>query len=294
MVQRTVFGCPGCNARWTDALRPLPAWLPRDAHGLCGESPAGFWSRRDDLRARPDHPVAVHVHDVKNLRPHPDPYRRIGCCGVGFRAALPNLLCARCGAEAGYELTDGDHCRHAVFLPMHKRLTIVTDEPDDDALHARFVARQSSAATPRPDAGMDAAPARLRVDPEAIWADDLQRPAHFPKLHSLGVAVTGTEVRLSLDGVWLRPPWPESERDRVLALGALPRGRADAPLYWWRDLPGPDGRVDRHQWHQWGVQGALCVAWQRMPGARSDGSPCVGFRVVWSAWADAWRAALGG
>ncbi len=291
-IERTVFGCAVCHARWTAPLRALPAWLVGGTTERCTEVPTGWWTLRDDPRGRPGHPAVVHPHDVKNLIPHEDPHRRVGCCGVSYRQGLPNLRCARCGADAGYELSDGDHCHHAVFLPLDGCVIVPVDEPDDAALRARFEARRSAPGEPPADQGMAALPATLTVDVDAVWGDDVPVVSAFVEVTDLAVRVTGTELRVRLDGVWVRPPWPEGERDRLVALGAVARGRAHEPLFWWTDLPAAQGDPDRHRWHQWCVDGALCVVWERWPGAQSRGGSQVAFRVSWPRWLDAWRAAL--
>jgi hypothetical protein len=290
-VTRHAFGCPACGAHLTPPLRALPAWVPRDGVELCCEVPEGYWSVREDARGRPTHPVAVNPHDLQGVAPHPDMHRRVGCCGVSYRPGQPNVLCARCGAEVGYELTDGDHVQHAVFLAESPRAAVVVAEPDDDALRARFDARVGDPRALPADAGWSAVPERLRVDPERLY-DDPQDPARFPALHDLDARVVGRELRVALDGVWVRPPWPDGERDRVVALGAIPLGGGPEPLFWWVDLPtSPDAR-DRHQWSQWRVDDTLCVSWERWPGARSTRGPGVGFRVPREHWEMVWRAAL--
>lgn len=291
-IERTVFGCAVCHARWTAPLRALPAWLQGGARELCTEVPTGWWSLRDEPRGRPGHPAVVHPHDVKNLIPHEDIQRRIGCCGVGYREGLPNLRCARCGVDAGYELSDGDHCYHAVFFPLAGCVRVPVDEPDDDTLHARFEARRGEQGALPEDAGMAALPLDLKVDPDAVWGDDVPRVSAFTELSDLEVRIVGRELRVRLDGVWFRPPWPEGERDRLIALGAIPRGRAHEPLFWWTDLPAAQGDPDHHRWNQWCVDGALCVVWERWPGGQSRDGSQVAFRVPWPHWLAVWRAAL--
>jgi hypothetical protein len=290
-VTRHAFGCPHCGAPFTPPLRALPPWVPRDAADRCCEVPEGYWSLRDDARTRPNHPVAVNPHDLQGVIPHPDSGRRVGCCGVSYRAVQPNVLCARCGAEAGYELTDGDHVPHAVFVAQTPCAAADTAEPDDDTLRARFEARRGDAGSLPADAGWFAVPERLRVNPDLLY-DDPQDAALFPALHDLDVRVVGHEVRLALDGVWVRPPWPDGERDRVVALGAIPLGGSAEPLYWWADVPTGAGTFDRHQWHQWRVGDAVCVSWERWPNSRSTRAPGVGFQVPREHWEFVWRAAL--
>jgi hypothetical protein len=172
--------------------------------------------------------------------------------------------------------------------------TTLSDEPDDDALLALFSARRASAKTALVDAGMDAIPAHLRVIADTLWNDDLQNPSLFPELTDFSVLICGLDVRLSLDGILVRPPWPDGERDRLIALRALPRGLLNEPLAWWSDANTGAARTDRHQWWQWCVDGELCVAWQRAPNGVFSEREAVAFRVPWELWELAFREALSG
>jgi hypothetical protein len=293
MIERAVFGCLHCGAVFTPPLRRLPAWLDEDpGYAACTEVPTGTWSPRAEPGGRPDHPVAVSVIDARGLVLHEEHRRIVGCCGVGYRAGLPNLRCARCRREVAFRLSDGDHCRHAVFVSATPLATSLHDEPDDEALRARFACRLAAAGEPPPDAGMDALPDRLRVQPDSLWEDDVQRVDVFPELRDLAVSVTGTEVRVALDGVWIRPPWPAPERDRSIALEQVSAARDDEPLTWWADVVGPHGSRDRHEWTAWRVGGSLCAGWRRARGARFEDTPQIAFRAPWELWELAWREAL--
>jgi hypothetical protein len=141
---------------------------------------------------------------------------------------------------------------------------------------------------------MDAIPAHLRVIADTLWNDDLQNPSLFPELTDFSVLICGLDVRLSLDGILVRPPWPDGERDRLIALRALPRGLLNEPLAWWSDANTGAARTDRHQWWQWCVDGELCVAWQRAPNGVFSEREAVAFRVPWELWELAFREALSG
>lgn len=293
VIERCRFGCSACGAIWTPPLRRLPAWIEGDARwDVCSEAPVGTWSLRPEPHGRPGYAVALNIEDVRGLVLHEDGRRTIGCCGIGYRERLPNLRCAACRREAAFRRSDGDHCHHAIFVPDVRVATALCDEPDDEALLARFSRRRAEVA-PLPDAGMDGLPARLRVAIDRLWDSDVQKPALFPELADLSVIVCGLEVRLVLDGVQVRPPWPDGERERLIALGALPRGKPDDPLYWWSDRTSDKAeRPDRHQWWQWCVDDELCVAWQRSPGGTSSESEAVAFRLPWELWELALREAL--
>ena len=290
MIERAVFGCRECGARWTQPLRPLPSWLERAA-SACAETLEGTYVERPDHRARPEHAIALHPVDVRGLRRHEDTSRSTGCCGVGFRPGKPNLRCAGCGHEAAYELTDGDHVPHAIFVGGAPLETFACDEPDAATLRERFAARG-----PGDDAGedpaYDALLARWQVDPERVWDDDQPRAERFVALEDFGVRVAGRSVRLGLDGLWVRPAWPAAERDRVLALGAPPRGRDDVPVYGWADVPLPGAAPDRHEWHQWSIGGEVCVLWRRSRVGSPAPEPAVAWRLPLAQWERAWRAAL--
>lgn len=294
MIERSRFGCSACGTFWTPPLRRLPAWLASEARGnVCSDSPVGTWSLRPEPRSRPGYAVALNIEDVRGLVQHEDIGRSVGCCGIGFREGLPNLCCAGCRREAAFRLSDGDHFTHAIFVPDAPLERVLADEPDDETLLARFSRRRAAAVAPLPDAGMDAVPERLRVVADSLWYDDTPDPGLFPELTDLSVIVCGFEVRLSLDGVQVRPPWPDGERDRLIALGALPRGLASDPLCWWSDAQADGAETsDRHQWWQWCVGEELCVAWQRGRGGRFSEREAVAFRLPWELWELAFREAL--
>ena len=260
---------------------------------VCSDSPAGTWSLRPEPRCRPEHPVALNIADVQGLVLHEETMRIIGCCGVGYRDKLPNLRCAKCQYEGAFRLSDGDHCNHAIFVPATPLAVVQSDELDDATLLELFTARRAMGKTSLPDAGMDGLPAHLRVIADSLWNDDLQNPALFPELKDFSVLVSGLEVRLSLDGVVVRPPWPDGERDRMLALCAVPRGLPDDALSWWHDENGNTAQRMRHHWWLWCVGGEICVAWQRAPHGVYSEREAVAFRLPWELWDVAFREALG-
>lgn len=260
----------------------MPGWLEAlQTWDECSECPAGTWAPRPEPRGRPEHPVALNLADVRGLVIHEEVRRRIGCCGVSYRERLPNLRCERCRLEAAFRQSDGDHCRHAIYVSATPVATEFLKEPDDAELEAMFVAQRMIVGTIE-DAGMDAVPRRLRALAEAVWDADVQRIELFPPLADFSLTVVGLEVGLTLDGVTVRPPWPDGERERVIAMQTLPRGWADEPLYWWADVHG-----QRHEWFQWVVGDELCVAWQSGRAAE-----VVAFRLPWEIWELSFREAL--
>lgn len=258
----------------------MPPWLEAiQTWDECSECPAGTWAPRPEPRGRPRHPIALNVADVRGLVPHEEARRSVGCCGVGYRERLPNLRCGRCGQGAAFRLSDGDHCRHAIFVAETPLATEPVDEPDDAELQAAFSARRMISGA-IDAAGMDAVPRRLRIVADALWRADEQEPGPFPQLEDFSMTVVGLAVGLTLDGVTVRPPWPDGERERVIAMQTLPRGWPDDPLSWWADVD-----VQRHEWFQWVVGDELCVGWQA-------GREAVAFRLPWELWELTFREAL--
>ncbi len=293
MIERSRFGCPSCGALWTPPLRRLPAWLENEVRwDVCSDSPTGTWSLRPNSPGRPEHPIALNIEDVQGLVLHEDTARSIGCCGIGYRDKLPNLRCAHCRHDAAFRLSDGDHCNHSIFVSATPLATVLSDEPDDDALLASFSARRAAAKATVPDAGMETISAHLRVIADTLWNDDLQNPSLFPELTDFSVLICGLDVQLSLDGILVRPPWPDGERDRLIALCALPRGLPNDPLTWWTNANTGAAQKDLHQWWQWCVDGQLCVAWQRAPNGVFSEREATAFRLPWEIWELAFREAL--
>lgn len=247
---------------------------------------------RPEARGRPDHPIALNITDVQGLVQHEDIHRSTGCCGVGYRDKLPNLRCAHCQFEAAFRLSDGDHCNHAIFVSAAPIDTVFSDEPADDTLQALFLARRAVGNVALPDAGMHSLPAGLRVNADSLWNDDVPDPSLFPQLSDFSVRISGLEIRLSLNGIVIRPPWPDGERDRLLALHALPRGLPHEPLEWWFNTNTGSAEADRHQWWQWCIDGELCVAWQVAPNGKFSEREAVAFRLPWEMWELAYREAL--
>jgi hypothetical protein len=110
-----VFRCRQCSAPLSNPVqqtewRPLPRVQGRE-HYTYGPSTVakGFFSADPEpFRIGADHSTATRVINPLDgvlMRHHVDPTRLYGCCRLdGFGGA--NLLCARCGAEVGIEISD--------------------------------------------------------------------------------------------------------------------------------------------------------------------------------------------
>lgn len=115
----TVFRCQGCDAPLSVSLRrtewqPLQPVVGRE-HYTYGPStvlrgsfmldPAPFGVSHEGVGAEEWLTAVINPLDGVLLRPHVDPARRIGCCRRDGTAG-PNLMCSRCGAEVGIEVSD--------------------------------------------------------------------------------------------------------------------------------------------------------------------------------------------
>jgi hypothetical protein len=106
---------PSTMARGTFAIDPAPYLLGNDDSDTAGEDP---------LTATQT--VVINPLDGQLLRPHRESSRLSGCCrrdGLGG----PNLLCARCGAEVGVEISD---CWTEYDIRLLR--TAVSEEPAED------------------------------------------------------------------------------------------------------------------------------------------------------------------
>lgn len=115
----TVFRCRGCDAPLSASLRraawqPLPRVSGRE-HYTYGPStvPRGSFMLDPTLRGQSCEgadsegwlTAVINPLDGGLLRPHVGPARRIGCCRPDGLAGA-NLMCGRCGAEVGIEVSD--------------------------------------------------------------------------------------------------------------------------------------------------------------------------------------------
>ncbi len=101
----SVFRCAACGLPLTGPLWPLAdvAWLsPADQ---TPHVPAGFVWLADGStwNGTAGHPC-VHLGGLRNVGPHPDPRRRVGCCGVDGTDGV-NTVCTN-GHEVGTECSD--------------------------------------------------------------------------------------------------------------------------------------------------------------------------------------------
>jgi uncharacterized protein (TIGR02996 family) len=124
---RMVLRCAVCRLPLTVPLNPLGGvvWLSQaDATPLV---PAGFLWKSDGTvwNGTADH-YCVNLADLRNSRPHPDPHRRVGCCGPSGHDGV-NTIC-RNGHEVGTECSD---CWMPHFLHWDPKATegIDADSP---------------------------------------------------------------------------------------------------------------------------------------------------------------------
>jgi uncharacterized protein (TIGR02996 family) len=101
----SIFRCVACGLPLTGPVWPLGdvVWLSQaDQTTLV---PAGFFwvSEGEVWNGTAGHPC-VHLGDLRNIEPHPDSRRRIGCCGVDGCEGV-NTVCAN-GHEVGTECSD--------------------------------------------------------------------------------------------------------------------------------------------------------------------------------------------
>lgn len=114
----TVFRCRGCDAPLSASLRRAE-WqpvqhIPGREHYTYGPStvlrgsfmfdPAPFGTSYEGSDCGECLTVVINPLDGVLLRPHVDPVQ-VGCCRPDGSAG-PNLMCSRCGAEVGFEVSD--------------------------------------------------------------------------------------------------------------------------------------------------------------------------------------------
>ena len=275
IVDTRALGCAHCGAQLTEWLRPWP--LSDDVRDQQTEVPAGTWAHRPSPQ-RPGFPVAVHLGSTVGLAPHPEIRRSIGCCGISYREGQPNLVCAACGAEAGYRLSDGDHCVHGIFLAEH------------------VVDRQAVALPALVDAavsvvrarGFDALQARFALPEHVAWEAD--EPYALAEREAVEIALAEVDglLELTLGGVVVRPPWPAGEQRRLRVLGATAEGTPDDPIEWWfvpAGITHAEERAERHDWLHWRHGPWMGLAWTHR-------GRCAGVKVHHADWRAA-VAALG-
>jgi hypothetical protein len=101
----TAFYCPVCRAAITRPLLPMAA-----EEQICLEDgkaavPEGrFGASSDDYWTGSEGCVVVNIADLVGTKPHPDPHRLNGCCGLDGCDG-PNLTCQN-GHEVGTERSD--------------------------------------------------------------------------------------------------------------------------------------------------------------------------------------------
>jgi uncharacterized protein (TIGR02996 family) len=100
-----VFRCAACRLPLTAPLWPLAddLWLSgSDGTALV---PAGYyWPSDGTVWGGTEGHYCVNLSDLRNVRPHPEPGRRNGCCGVDGCDGV-NTVCGN-GHEVGTECSD--------------------------------------------------------------------------------------------------------------------------------------------------------------------------------------------
>ena len=122
------FQCAACRVPLTGPLWRLadPVWLSEaDGTPLV---PAGYCWESDGTAGAGTGHYCVNLADVRNVRPHPDPRRRNGCCGMDGCDGV-NTVCGG-GHPVGTECSD---CWMAHFLhfdpPAIETIEVAAVEP---------------------------------------------------------------------------------------------------------------------------------------------------------------------
>lgn len=266
-------------------MRALPAALAELRGDRCNALAGGCFMI-DPARDRPEHPMTVNVGDTFGLIFHPDPNHTHGCCGVGYSGGLANLCCARCGAEVGMVMADGQHAPHSAHLRDHGPVVDDVAGPDDAQVAAR-IAGLGEIVTPTP--WSTEFPAELTGDER--WIDDLDTVApEVPVLRELVVTVdrgaAGTRLILWLDGRGVVPPWPAREVAWICALGRIAPGSVLLPWHSWLPV-----QVGCEEWRhaalaREGQEAEICAAWWRQVATLRHGEPeqVLAFRVPLTVW----------
>lgn len=133
-------------------------------------------------------------------------------------------------------------------------------------------------------------PQELRGDPGS--PNDRPNP-QVSAAHRVDLRVGAKgELRLCLDGTWVRPPWPTEETRRILALGRVPMGRPDEPLEWW--VERSHGTVMVDSWRQWVDHGMLVVEWRQWQSYPNfEASETLAFFVEAEFWELVWSGLWG-
>jgi hypothetical protein len=293
-----VFGCLRCSVPWTVPLRRAPDCFEHEAHDRCVQVPPGTW-RSEPNRNRPDAPVVVGPDAVRSPTFHPDAGRRVGCCGVAYRAGKPNLLCPGCGMEAGYLLMDGDHVPWSAAFPSHVLEQVSAERASDEEVASQLRAFDGLVHAAKPGRAFPMSEADFvrdwhegrdllarepfMDDPECLGLEDVPELGEFEL-----VPQPGGRMAMVLDGHTTFLPWPASEVRRSLALQSFMRGSAEETSYLYVDHPVCEGGL-REEWSDWRLEGQLLVMWERrLPQTATYRA----FRLPLSAWADAWKLAL--
>jgi uncharacterized protein (TIGR02996 family) len=100
-----VFRCAACRLQLTGPLWPLAGavWLRGDDRSPL--VPAGYyWFSDGTVGTGTEGHYCINLMDLRNVRPHPEPGRRNGCCGMDGCDGV-NTVCGN-GHEVGTECSD--------------------------------------------------------------------------------------------------------------------------------------------------------------------------------------------
>jgi hypothetical protein len=232
------FLCPRCGATLTPWLRALSlaeaqasfesrTWLVPGGWFLhCDELRAGAWD--GGLRA---YPWLIAPLPPRWLRPHPDPLRSGGCCGMGFDEERPNLVCA-CGHEVGIGYRDCCNPQWYALREQVGQAELDDPAPPQGVAHGLARARAIVDGTP-----VAAAPCTVG---RGVDLDDPSSWSAAPRLHELRLSCSGGEADpvLAIEspelpaGAALVVPVPWVVLVRMIALGERPWGAPEVPLPW--------------------------------------------------------------
>lgn len=111
-----IFACRRCGHYVTAEVREEPLPPPAEAAPGGGTLLPPRMSRGSYASGEELGGLLLNPGDITGVRPHPDPGRRNGCCGLAGLDG-PNLVCAQCGAEVATQQSDCWTEQRIVLLP---------------------------------------------------------------------------------------------------------------------------------------------------------------------------------
>jgi hypothetical protein len=108
--------CRRCEATLTPLLKPVEGAFEPEVTDCENLIPRGsYWIAHDFLPEHVNSHIVVHLEDIFDLRPHPDPKRHSGCCGEDGCDG-PNRIC-ECSAALATVVSDCWTGYYAHFEP---------------------------------------------------------------------------------------------------------------------------------------------------------------------------------